>query len=157
MKFIENVSKYFYYLSMVLCFLLMLYIVLDVILRYFDRPLLGTPEMVELIMVVIVFSGIAYTDVQRGHIAVDVVVERFGKRTQAIIDCVVYAISLLYIVIVVWQSFLQVFISMGNNEALWEFSTPLWPVRAFIPLGCALLAINMAFTVYKSIKRAVTS
>ena len=157
MKFIENVSKYFYYLSMVFCFLLMLYIVLDVILRFIDRPLLGTSEMVQLIMVIIVFSGIAYTDVQRGHVAVDVVVERFSKRTQAIIDCVVYAISLLYIVIVVWQSSLQVFLSMVYNEEIWEFSMAVWPWRAFVPVGCTLLAINMAFTVYKSIKKAVAS
>ena len=52
---------------------LMLYTVLDVILRYvFNKPFSGSLEVTEFAMSAIVFLGIAYCGWVGGHVAVDI-------------------------------------------------------------------------------------
>lgn len=55
----------------------------DALLRYgLSRPLSGVFELTELILAAIIFFGLPYTGVLDGHVAVDVLRARFGRRVQ---------------------------------------------------------------------------
>ena len=66
----------------------------NVVGRYFlNMPLLGTIELVELMMVVIGFFAIPYTTMERRHITVRLLVSRLSRRTQAILRSIGFFLS----------------------------------------------------------------
>jgi TRAP-type C4-dicarboxylate transport system permease small subunit len=62
---------------------------IDVIGRYFfNKPLLGTFEMVQMFMAILGGFAIWYAATTRAHINVDLFFERFSKRTQVVLSVV---------------------------------------------------------------------
>ena len=74
----------------VFCYLIifmMLTGVYEVAMRYFfNRPVMGTYELSELMLAAIVFFGLAYTAVEQGHIRVDLITSILPKKIQAFLD-----------------------------------------------------------------------
>ena len=71
--------------------LLMLLITADVLLRALLKwPILGTNELSEFMMIIVVYLAIAYTQHKKSHVSVDLLVIRFPKRARAIVDSVTY-------------------------------------------------------------------
>ncbi len=69
--------------------LMMFLTALDVCLRYFfNRPLAGAFELVGYMMAILVPFSIAYCYQQRGHIVVDLFMERLRAKTRAVIDII---------------------------------------------------------------------
>ena len=63
--------------------------VVDVFLRYlFNSPILGSYELTEFMMAILVFGSVAYTMVVKGHVTVDLVITRLPARAQAILECI---------------------------------------------------------------------
>ncbi|MEJ2365297.1 MAG: TRAP transporter small permease [Deltaproteobacteria bacterium] len=52
----------------------------------FKKPLMGTVELEELMIVILVFLGMAYTQVKGMHISVDFLTSRLSERTQNILS-----------------------------------------------------------------------
>ena len=68
---------------------MMLTTCIDVVGRYFfNKPLLGTFELVQMFMAILGGLTIWYAATTRGHINVDMFFERFSKRTQAIVSVI---------------------------------------------------------------------
>jgi len=68
---------------------MMLTTFVDVVGRYFfNKPLLGTFELVQMFMAMVGGFAIWYAATTRGHINVDIFFERFSKRTQLIVSVV---------------------------------------------------------------------
>lgn len=64
-------------------FLMMLLSVIDVIGRYFMRPLFGATEMIQLLLAITIFAAIGLTSLARGHVTVDIlepIIDRFAAR-----------------------------------------------------------------------------
>ena len=68
------------------------------VIRYtlIHEPIPGTHELVELIASVILSTSIAYVTFVKGHVSVDILVDRFRPRTQAFYDLVNSIISLAF-------------------------------------------------------------
>jgi len=82
------------FLSLIALVAMMLMTTADVILRYlFDRPILGSMEMTELLMVTIAGLSLAWCTLKSGHIRVDIITSMFSKKTNRRIDIVNYVIT----------------------------------------------------------------
>ena len=67
--------------------LMLFALVADVFLRTFVNIIMpGTVEIVEILMVVVVFMTLAYTYMQNGHVAVEFFYKRSSRRGQAFFD-----------------------------------------------------------------------
>ena len=89
---------------------LMLLTVSDVFLRYFFiAPIMGSLEVTELLMIVLVFPGLAWAAVRRANVKVDLVVGRFSTRTQGIFDSVTCFMSLVVAALIGWYNIPQAF------------------------------------------------
>lgn len=76
----------------------------DVFLRYlFNRPITGSYELTEFMMLLVVFFGLAYTQVKRGHVSVDLVVRRLSERAQAVTNSIAFLVSLGIFSLISWQ------------------------------------------------------
>jgi len=69
------------------------------------EPIPGTHELVELIASVILSTSIAYVTFVKGHVSVDILVDRFRPRTQAFYDLVNSIISLGFTAWLTWGVF----------------------------------------------------
>jgi TRAP-type C4-dicarboxylate transport system permease small subunit len=79
------------FLAMIILIAMMMLTTVDVFLRYFfDRPILGSIELVELMMVSVAGLSLAWCTLKSGHIRVDLLLGMFSKKTNRIIDIVNY-------------------------------------------------------------------
>ncbi|MFC1581198.1 TRAP transporter small permease [Thermodesulfobacteriota bacterium] len=106
MRIINGITRVSGIVSMVFIFLLMILITADVGLRVtLNRPITGTIEIAELLMVVIVFFGLSWTAHNKMHIKVDLFVARYPKRMQKIIDIINYTVALILTAVLCWRTF----------------------------------------------------
>ena len=90
--------------------LMMFLTALDVCLRYFfNRPLAGAFELVGYMMAILVPFSIAYCYQERGHIVVDLFMERFQAKTRSVIDIITIFVTLLFTLIIAWQNVIHIF------------------------------------------------
>lgn len=154
MKLFERISNSLDIISRVICFIMMFMITVNVIGRAIGVNIYGVVELVEMFLVVIIFLSLSQTHIEGKHIVVNVIVNKFSKRTQAIIDCVVFFLSLLYVILLIWQGWLAFMDSVKFNEAASILNIPVAPFRFFIPLGSLILASSLVLTLIRSIRTA---
>jgi len=130
--------------SMVTVLLLMILISADVGLRAaFNKPITGTIEIAELLMVIIVFFGLSWTTHKKMHIKVDLFVARYPKRMQEIIIIFNHVIALILTAVLCWQTFgeTKMVKLLGLTSAYIE--VPKYPFYAVAAIGwgCFFIAI----------------
>lgn len=76
---------------------------IDVVGRFFNRPVFGAVELVGFMATLTVAAGLPYTHQVRGHIGVEILVRGFSARTQSIIECLTILLSLVLFALVAWQ------------------------------------------------------
>jgi len=83
---------------------MVLLMAVNVILRYLFRwPIKGTVELEEFMLVVVVFLGLAYTAVEKRHVRIDFLVDRFSRPVQAVINSITSFLSLGLCFFMVWR------------------------------------------------------
>ena len=83
---------------------MMLLTCVDVVLRYFRRPIPGTYELVCFLGAVSVAFAMAHTYVERSHVAVSFVVNYFPKRIQSLIDTITGSFGFAFFALIAWNS-----------------------------------------------------
>lgn len=113
----------------------------DVILTWFGRPLAGTFELTESLMVASVFLAIALAQRNNQHIRVDVALRAAGPRTRAALDALAHLLSfVLYAAIAYygWREFADSVAGGEYSSGIVRFA--LWPARLALALGATLMA-----------------
>jgi len=115
---------------------MMSWVVTDVISRYvFDRPILGSYEVVEYTMVVFIFMAFAYAQFNKAHIAVPIVVERFGPRTQAVINALTGVVTLGMAAAMIWGACIQTGNMFTSHLTSTVLLVPKWPFQLITAIG----------------------
>lgn len=130
---------------------------LDVLLRFFRRPIPGTYEMVGLLGALFVAFSLAETSLQKGHIAVSFLVDRFSKRKQALIDGVNGLIAGLFFALVAFDTARYAADLRANGEVSMTLKVPLYPFVYCIAAGCALLCLILLNTGWQSMRQKPTA
>lgn len=111
---------------------------LDVVGRYvFNSPIVGTVDMTELYMGLIVYLGIGYTTHRRAHISVDLLTGRLGPRTRLWFDLLAQIISGVLVTLICWQLWSIAGDTLDNND-----STRVWELRIY-PVVYAMAAASV--------------
>jgi TRAP-type C4-dicarboxylate transport system permease small subunit len=127
----------------------------NILLRKFGKPIYGAYDYVCFISTIVVAFSIAHCAVQRGHTQVELVVARFSRRAQGIVDSITGLLSLGIFFLITWQS-----ISFGNDmrragELSMTSLEPFYPYIYAIAFGCALLCLVILVNVMNSVVKAV--
>jgi|WetSurMetagenome_2_1015567.scaffolds.fasta_scaffold180931_2 TRAP-type transport system small permease protein len=141
-KTLSNISRAISWFGGLILVGIIALIVIDVTLRYvFNRPFSFTIEVVELALVVAVFSSILLCTFSRGHLVIDVLVARFSKRGQAITNAIMHFLCIGVCVIIAWRSIVYaIYLSeIGNVSTLLKM--PLYPFALFIALCSCLMTL----------------
>jgi len=117
----------------------------EVLMRYaFNSPIPGQLEGSELLMPMIVFFAMAYTQATHGHVGMDLVLDSLRPPARR------YA-SMAALLISIFVCSVITFFSLKNALQLWRYHDvtmsppyfPTWPAAAAIPLGYGLVALRM--------------
>jgi len=136
---------------MALLVAMFLFTTADVVLRYFfNKPILGGLEITAYALQLTVFSGIAFTQVQKGHIRVETFFSRFPLRVQNIIESVTYFMCIALVFLLAWQSFMQMQYFLKLGQYTHTLTIPVWPFPLAISIGAALLGLVLISDLIKS-------
>ena len=102
----------------IVLFALMLYTVLDVVLRYgFNKPFSSSVEITEFAMAVIVFFGLAYCGWTGGHVAVDILEQPLEDPRLRFVPVILTFISALLFAAIAWLTAVEAFSTMHRRQA----------------------------------------
>ena len=120
---------------------MMLLTCLDVLLRFLRHPIPGTYEIVGLLGAVFVSFSLARTTVDRGHIAVDFLVQRFPRRLQHVVEALNAGICALLFTVVCRQCLRYAQDLKASGEVSMTLQMPIHPFVSGIALGSLMLSL----------------
>ncbi|MFK7997922.1 MAG: TRAP transporter small permease [Granulosicoccus sp.] len=101
---ISRSTLWFAYIACGCLLLLMMVTFVDVIGRYmFNRPVTFAVELIELLMGMVVFFGLAYTTLKKAHITVDLILDAVSGIFKATLLKLAALISATVIILMAWQ------------------------------------------------------
>lgn len=113
----------------------------DVILRLFRMPIPGTYEIVSFMGAVAVSFAIAHTSVEKGHVAVSLVVQLLPKRAQAVIESILAALGIILFALIAWQSVLYGLDCQSSGEVSLTLQLPFYPIIYGVALGAGVVCL----------------
>lgn len=136
---------------------MMLLTVADVILRLFRRPITGTYEVVGLLGAVFVSFSLAQTSVERGHIAVDVLIQRLPSTARAAVAILNDLVCTALFVVLTWQSIIYAGDLRSFGEVSMTLQVPIYPFIYGIAIGCGMLSVVLAMNLAGSVANLARS
>jgi len=123
---------------------------------FFQVKWLFVPEFTEYFMVCVVFLSVAYTLRSKGHISIDIVLRRFSKRVNTILEAITAFLSLLITCFLVERGidwFLYAFSS--HMYSMGPMHTLMWPIFLVVPIGLTMLGLELLLYFYRTAVQAV--
>ena len=113
----------------------------DVILRLFRMPIPGTYEIISFMGAVAVSFAIAHTSVEKGHVAVSLVVQLLPKRAQAVIESILAALGIILFALIAWQSVLYGLDCQSSGEVSLTLQLPFYPIIYGVALSAGVVCM----------------
>ena len=125
--------------------------------NFFNAPLPTTYEATEALMVVITFGGLAFVQLKKKNIKVDLLVRHFPPKLQIVSEFTGHLIGLAFFGAFTWYAALYFWDSFEIREyaeALVPF--PIYPSKFVMLLGVGLLALQLLVDTFQTIRRLIT-
>ena len=138
-KFITNISA-------VTIFIMMMWIVIDVVLRsIFHAPISGTIEVTgEYLLLIIVYLSISNTYKEGGHVSVELFQNKFPKGLKKVIKLFTNSLAIIVFTLLGIANFKKGLIYFSTNIRTTSLlNYPLAPALMIITIGVFLLVINL--------------
>jgi len=120
---------------------MLLFTLLDVIMRAFGRPIVGDYEVISFLGAVVVGFAIPYTSMLKGHVIVDFMLEKLPKNAG---DAMQIATRILSIALFLWMSWNFVVMSVDlikSKEVTPVFRMPYYPISFGLAFACIIQAL----------------
>ena len=129
----------------------------DVVGRYvFNAPIVGAYEVSQIMLVAIVYLGLAYVQRMKGHVKVDAFTSWAPQRVQWALDAFGYLVAALVVALMTWRSGVEAWQALVTQDHIQGlFRIPFWPGKSLLPLGAGLLCIRLIADVVDSSRRAL--
>lgn len=136
---IEKLSKWMQVISGIALLFIMFLTVADVCLRnLFQKPIVGTFEIVGLGGAIIIGFAIPITSFMRGHIFVDFFIQQFSKGTQAAFNIVTRLMGITIFILIAWNLFIYAGSLYASGEVTLTRNLPFYPI-AYGLAGCCIM------------------
>jgi len=139
-----EVEKGFIIFSAAIISFMMLLTTVDVVLRYiFNSPLPGVYTLCEMLMVGAVFPAAAYVQQIRGHVRVDILIDRLKGSLRNTFEIATLLLAFVSFAIMFWQAgklAWSAWVTGDHDMGLIEY--PFWPPKTVMTIGIALLCLR---------------
>lgn len=115
-------------------------------------PLPGTVELTEIAGAVLLAGGVAYCQRVKGHVSVEVFVEKLPLRVQAVVSILMIAIATIATISLTRGTFSYA-LRMANAKYMTaDLHIPVYPIIYFVAACFALLTIVLCLDLINAIK-----
>ena len=139
-------------------FLMMFLTIADVFLRkVFSKSILGTVEITEFMMVILVFFGLAQAEVINANVRVDILTKRFKENTQRVIEVITQFCCFILFVLLTLYAFDYGVGKISSGEVSQDLWIPMYPFVFILALGFAVLTIVLFFKSILALLKVISS
>jgi len=143
MKVINFLGRVASYIASVTVGVIMMLTVADVFMRYvFARPITGSTEIIEFMMVILIL-GIVPAAMANRHIRVDILTERLTPKGQALFDAITIFAGSWLVVIMGWRAFMACLFMIRNDVRSPTLDVPIYPFYVIMAVGFIFLFFSM--------------
>lgn len=117
--------------------------------KLFNTPVPATYETTETLMVALVFGGLAYAQLRKRHIQVELVTSRLPPRVRSFLDLIGLLIGTVFFILLTWRGAIFFWRSwlMGECEpSLIRF--PIYPSKLVLLIGAGLMTMQLLIDLY---------
>ena len=159
-KFIEGkinlLSRFTGIVAIFVLVVMMFFTVLNVVMRaFFNSPIPGDVELIEVGMVCVGFLSLAWCAIRGMHISVDLVVSFLPKRIQAVFDIFGYLLGLGIFILLSWRAVAEGIANRELNNLSATLSFPIFPFYWVTALGYAVLCLAIMVLLVRSLSGAL--
>jgi TRAP-type C4-dicarboxylate transport system permease small subunit len=130
---------------------MMLLTVMDVILRFFRMPIVGTYELVAFAGGVVIGFSVPMTSFKKGHILVDFFIMRFSHRTRWLFHLITRLMGLGLFIILGWNMILMGMDMLRTGEVSLTLELPFYPVVFGIGFACLVQCLVTLTQIFQGI------
>ena len=163
-RVLYRIEGWFGLLSGFAVFALMLLAVYSVGGRnFFNSPVRGYVDWIEVTMPLIAFMGISYAQRDGGHIRMDILVSRLRGRALWIAEFVSTFLILVVILLLIWGSWAHFGRSFDWNAPLYsrdstiDIKLPIWPAKILVPIAFSILALRLLLQLWGYLRAILTN
>jgi TRAP-type C4-dicarboxylate transport system permease small subunit len=170
-KFSGQLAKVLYHVAGASIVCMMLLTCADILLRFgvtlykstgWDflasvRPIAGTYELVCFMGAVAVSFAMAHTSVEKGHVAVSLLVRMFPPRLQAIIRVITGSFSFILFALISWRSVLYALHLRESGEVSLTLQLPFYPFVFGIAFAAAAVCLVLFVEIASSLQKVSVS
>ena len=156
-RFIEKVVGAGAWFAAVACAVMLFLVVINAISRFIWASIPGTLEIVESLMGIVAVMMLAYTQSEKGHIGVELVLHQLPGRVQKVMNSITLLLALIFAIFLAEENW-----KMGLDAwKIRDFATtyphvPLYPGKLVVSVGISLLCLQIIVDWLKSIKQIFT-
>jgi TRAP-type C4-dicarboxylate transport system permease small subunit len=156
-KYLTRAGKGFNVLACCAIVAMMLLSTTDVVLRLFGKPIPGTYELVGFLGTLVVSFALAFTSMEKGHIAVEILIEKLPQRMQLAVESLGNLVGMLLFGLITYQAFFYALDIRKSGEVSLTLQMPVYPFIFGIAIGCGLLCLLLISEFIKSLQRTIAA
>jgi TRAP-type C4-dicarboxylate transport system permease small subunit len=138
-QYISKAATAFNWLSAAVIFLMVLVTTGDVLLRFFRISIPGAYETIGFLSALAIAFALPYTAVEKGHIAVDFIVQRLPRSARIVVNVVNGTLAIILFSIIAWRSIQYAEILRASGSVSATLEMPIYPFVYGVAAGCILL------------------
>ncbi len=123
----------------------------NIVLRATFLPIRGTFEIMGFLGAVVTSFALGHTQIKKGHISVDVLINTFSDTTRKILNLVNSLACMLFFSIGAWQVGIKATTLMQTGEVTETLRFAYYPFTFGVAVGCGFLAFVLFFDLVKEI------
>ena len=111
--------------------------------KFFDMPIFGYIDIVEIMMAFMVFLAIAFTERLGGHIRMELFVGMLRGRWLAVFELVGVVLGLAVVGVLLVYSWDHAMRAFYLGDSTIDAQIPLWPSKLIVPISLAILFVRL--------------
>ncbi|MCF8063310.1 MAG: TRAP transporter small permease [Deltaproteobacteria bacterium] len=138
-----RISSALAYLGSLSLFGMMCITTVDVIGRYmFNAPIVGAFELTQFLVLILIFSFLPYTQSQKGHVSVDLLISVLPGGLRRFINIFNHTICVLLLGIITWMGLMRALEMLEYGEETANLGIPYYPFVIYLVIGCLAMCIE---------------
>ena len=149
LKTVTGISRLLNIIAGTSLIFLMLLTIIDVLLRGFSKPLLGTYELVAFAGAVVIGFSMPQTALSRGHIYVDFLIAKFSQRVRNAYNITTRCVVFILFFLTGWNLFKYGWDLQRSGEVSPTLQMPFYPVAYGVGICCFVQCLVMVCDLMK--------
>lgn len=148
-RFLFRIEQSFALLAALCIFVLMMIAVFQIVARkFFNAPIFGYIDMVEISMTTFAFLGIAYADRLGSHIRMELLIGMLKGRALWIAELIGVLLALFVMSVLVYYGYHHALRAYYSGDSTIDAGYLWWPSKMMVPVAFSLLWLRLLLSAF---------